>query len=147
MSCETTDNYFPMKADIYYPIVDQGPYGNVEKTWVFDRTIVCHFGEHKRHKTEVNANVNVTLQKSLTGRTKSDPRISSDIEKSSITNIIITNIRTATDVPVYIETSGPRAGKSTLYEIESNSPYVGPFGDIEYYHVVIRRTENQASEV
>jgi hypothetical protein len=136
-----------MKADIYYPIVEQGPYGNVEKTWVYDRTIVCNFGEYKRHKQEVNTNINVTLEKTLVGRTRSDIRISSNINKESITNVIVTNIRTSTDVPIYVETSGPRAGKSTIYEIESNSPFVGPFGDIEYYHVNIRRAENQATDV
>ena len=41
--CETTDFAFPMQADVYHPIVEQGPYGNVKKTWVLDRTIACSF--------------------------------------------------------------------------------------------------------
>ena len=43
MICESPDFIFPMLADIYYPIVDQGAYGNVKKSWVLDRTIACSF--------------------------------------------------------------------------------------------------------
>ena len=42
-SCEDTDFMYPMKADVYYPIVEQGAYGNVQKTWVFNKTIICNF--------------------------------------------------------------------------------------------------------
>ncbi|NBO79311.1 MAG: hypothetical protein EBV27_06760 [Actinobacteria bacterium] len=41
--CETPDFAFPMLADVYHPIVEQGAYGNVKKTWVLDRTIACSF--------------------------------------------------------------------------------------------------------
>ena len=39
MICEATDFMFPMQADIFYPLVEQGAYGNVKKTWVQDRTV------------------------------------------------------------------------------------------------------------
>ena len=41
-SCETTDFIYPMKADVYYPIITQNNYGQANKEWVFDRTIVCN---------------------------------------------------------------------------------------------------------
>ena len=40
--CETTDFLYPMKADIYYPIITQNKYGQPQKEWVFDRTAVCN---------------------------------------------------------------------------------------------------------
>jgi hypothetical protein len=43
MICESTDFIFPMQADIFYPIVEQGAYGNVKKQWIQDRTIACNF--------------------------------------------------------------------------------------------------------
>ena len=146
--CDTTDFMYPLKADIYYPIVDQGPYGNVQKTWVMDKTISCSFAPAgTAWAEEVKPNVKINLEMNLIGRTKSDLRISSMESKDSIVNIIITNIRTAHDAPIYLETAGPRSGRSTIFEVASNEPIVGPFGDIEYYKVVIRRSENQATDL
>jgi hypothetical protein len=146
-SCEDTDFMYPMKADVYYPIVEQGAYGNVTKTWIFNKTVVCNFSKDGTVEEEVKPNVNITLKKVLTGRTKKDIRISQENNADAITNVIITNIRTRTDVPLYIETSGIRAGKSTIYEIESQSPIIGPFGDPDYYALAIRRSENQSSDI
>ena len=146
-SCEDTDFMYPMKADIYYPIVEQGAYGNVQKTWVFNKTVVCNFSKDGTVDEEVKPNVNITLKKVLMGRTKRDIRLSQENNADAITNVVITNIRTRTDVPLYIETSGVRAGKSTIYEIESQSVIIGPFGDPEYYALAIRRSENQASDI
>ena len=146
-SCEDTDFLYPMKADVYYPIVEQGAYGNVQKTWVFNKTIICNFSKDGTVDEEVKPNVNITLKKILMGRTKKDIRFSQENNADAITNVVITNIRTRTDVPLYIETSGVRAGKSTIYEIESQSVIIGPFGDPEYYALAIRRSENQASDI
>jgi hypothetical protein len=146
-SCEDTDFMYPMKADVYYPIVEQGAYGNVQKTWVFNKTIICNFSKDGTVDEEVKPNVNITLKKVLMGRTKKDIRFSQENNADAITNVVITNIRTKTDVPLYIETSGVRAGKSTIYEIESQSPIIGPFGDPDYYALAIRRSENQASDI
>ena len=146
-SCEDTDFMYPMKADVYYPIVEQGAYGNVQKTWVFNKTVVCNFSKDGTVDEEVKPNVNITLKKVLMGRTKKDIRFSQENNADAITNVVITNIRTRTDVPLYIETSGVRAGKSTIYEIESQSTIIGPFGDPEYYALAIRRSENQASDI
>ena len=146
-SCEDTDFMYPMKADVYYPIVEQGAYGNVQKTWVFNKTIICNFSKDGTVDEEVKPNVNITLKKVLMGRTKKDIRFSQENNADAITNVVITNIRTRTDVPLYIETSGVRAGKSTIYEIESQSPIIGPFGGPDYYALAIRRSENQASDI
>ena len=146
-SCEDTDFMYPMKADVYYPIVEQGAYGNVQKTWVFNKTIICNFSKDGTVDEEVKPNVNITLKKVLMGRTKRDIRFSQENNADAITNVVITNIRTKTDVPLYIETSGVRAGKSTIYEIESQSVIIGPFGEPEYYALAIRRSENQASDI
>jgi hypothetical protein len=146
--CSATDFMYPLKADIYYPIVEQGAYGNVQKTWVMDRTIACSFAPvGTAGAEEVKPNAKINIEMNLLGRTKSDLRISSMESKDSIVNVIITNIRTAHDAPVYLETAGPRAGRSTIFEVASNEPIVGPFGSIEYYKVVVRRSENQATDL
>ena len=60
MICEEPDFIFPMLADVYYPIVDQGAYGNVKKTWILDKTIACSFAPAgSGFKEEVTPNVNI----------------------------------------------------------------------------------------
>lgn len=146
--CDTTDFMYPLKADIFYPVVEQGAYGNVQKTWVMDRTVSCNFAPAgSASSEEVKPNPLINIDMNLLGRTRDDLRISSLNAKDSVVNVILTNIRTASDVPVYVETAGPRSGKSTIFEIASNEPIVGPFGEVEYYKVIIRRSENQATDL
>jgi hypothetical protein len=146
--CETPDFQFPMLADVYYPIIEQSGYGNVQKTWVIDKTISCKFNPAgSSFKEEIKPNVNVTQDSILLGMIKSDIRISSRESNNAITNIIVTNIRTQNAEHVYLETAGPRVGKSTIFEVATLEPFVGPFGSIEHYSIVIRRSENQAVDV
>jgi hypothetical protein len=148
MICESTDFMFPMQADIFYPVVEQGTYGNVKKTWIQDRTVAVNFSAAgNAGKEEVKPNVNITQDTILIGRARSDIRISSLDAKNSVTNVLITNIKDRNCNEIYIETSGPRAGKSTIFEIATQEPFLGPFGNVEYYNLVIRRSENQAVDV
>ena len=148
MICESTDFMFPMQADIFYPIVEQGAYGDLKKTWMIDRTIACNFSHTgSASKEEITPNVNITQESLLIGRSKTDVRISTLDSKNSMTNIVISNIKDKSGNPVYIETSGIRSGKSTLFEIASVQPFMGPFGNVEYYNILIRRSENQAVDL
>ena len=142
--CETTDFMYPMKADIYYPIITQGEYGQPKKDWVFDKTVVCNVEPAGSGGTEnVKPDPFLQLQNKLMARTKSDPRISSQKEKNAVTNILITNIRHSDDELIYKETAGVRAGRGTIYEVATVEPFVGPFRTTEYYKMVWRRAENQ----
>lgn len=149
MACgDKTDFIFPMEADVYHPIVEQGALGNVKKTWVLDRTIACSLAPAgTAWKEEVKPNVNITQDGVLMGRVRDDIRFSSRDSANAITNVIITNIRDKNCNPLYIETSGPRAGKSTIFEVATNEPFAGPFGNVEYFKLVVRRSENQAADV
>lgn len=146
--CESTSIIFPMLADIYYPIVDQGPYGNVKKNWIHDKTVACNFSSTgSAFKEDVKPNANITQDSIMIGRVKSDIRFSSAEAQNSITNVIVTNIKDRNLNEVYLETAGPRSGKSTLFEVATIEPIVGPFGSVEYYKVIIRRSENQAVDL
>jgi hypothetical protein len=148
MACNGTDFLFPLCADVYYPIVDQKAYGNIEKTWIIDKSVACNFSSAgSAGKEEVKPNVNITEGLVLVGRVKQDIRISRRDNVSAITNVIISNIKDKNGNHIYLETSGPRAGKSTIFEIATQEPFVGPFGGIEYYNIVLRRSENQAVNV
>ena len=146
--CESTDFVYPLLADIYYPIVDQAIYGNVKKQWILNKTVATNFNSvGTAGKEEITPNVNITQEGLLVGRSRSDLRISAEGSNNSITNVVITNIRDRFGNSIYNETSGPRTGKSTIFEIATVEPFVGPFGSTEYFKLVIRRSENQASDI
>ena len=147
-TCENTSIIFPMLADIYYPIVDQGAYGNVKKNWIHDRTIACNFNSAgTAWKEDIKPNANITQDSVMLGRVRTDIRFSNENTQNSITNIIVTNIKDKNLNEIYVETSGPRAGKSTLFEVATVEPFLGPFGSVEYYKVIVRRSENQAVDL
>jgi hypothetical protein len=147
-TCEDTSIIFPMLADIYYPIVDQGAYGNVKKNWIHDRTIACNFNSAgTAWKEDIKPNANITQDSVMLGRVRTDIRFSNEDTQNSITNIIVTNIKDKNLNEIYVETSGPRAGKSTLFEVATVEPFLGPFGSVEYYKVIVRRSENQAVDL
>jgi hypothetical protein len=149
MSCPTESASFiyPLLADVFYPIVDQGGYGNLKKQWVLDRVIACAFNPAgRKFKQDVQPDVSIQIDNSLVGRTKNDLTQSSN-DYYSMTNIILTNIRDSNGNIVYNESAGSRKGKATIFEVASVNPIVGPFGSVEYYKIVIRRSENQGADV
>lgn len=149
MACAgKADFAFPMEADIFYPIVEQGPLGNIKKTWILDKAIAINVNPAgAAFKEEVIPNVNITKDTLLIGRVKNDIRISSREANNAITNVIVTNIKDKNCNPIYVETSGIRNGKSTIFEIATQEPFVGPFGNVEYYKIILRRSENQGVDV
>jgi len=148
MLCESTDFIYPLLVDVYYPVVEQGAYGNVKKQWILDRSVACNFASFGRAgKEEVTPNLNITKDNILLGRVRSDIRIGVNDSRNAITNVLLTNIRTAQHDTVYMETSGPRDGKATIFEVATLEPIVGPFGNVEYHKLVVRRSENQASDL
>lgn len=150
MECcvDNTDFVYPLLADVYYPSVEQGAYGNVSKTWMLDSSIACSFSvAGSKNKQDLIPNAAVVIDNFLIGRTRRDIRVSVQGSQNAMTNVIVTNIRDKSSNVTYTETAGPRAGKPTIFEIATVDPIVGPFGKIEYYKVVIRRSENQAVDV
>lgn len=148
MSCDTGDFRYPLQAQIYYPLVDQSPYGNIQKSWNFDRTISCNlYPAGSNFKEELDPNVFVLKDQLLIGRFKEDIRTSSVGESFEITNVLITNIVDKNCQIVYKETGGPRSDQGTLFEIATIQPFMNPFNRIEYYKVVLKRSENQGMDV
>lgn len=146
--CESTDFMFPLLADVFYPLVEQGAYGNVKKHWMLDRSVACFFAPGGRKmKQDVQPDVNITIDNSIIGRIKTDILTSQREDLNAITNVIVTNIRNTSGDIIYNESSGPRIGKATLFEVATVNPIINPFGSIEYYRVVLRRSENQAIDI
>lgn len=146
--CETPDFVYPMTMEIFYPIVEQAAYGNVKKQWIHDRTAACSISSAgSAFAEEIKPNVNITKDVILLGRVRSDIRFSSRDDRNSMTNIIVSNVKDKFGTPLYVETSGPRSGKSTIFELATIEPFAGPFGKVEYFKIVLRRSENQAVDL
>jgi hypothetical protein len=146
---EETSIIYPLLADVYFPIIEQGAYGNVKKQWVLDRTIACAFNPAgRKFKEDMDVTSTITnLDNTMVGRIKNDILTLTRENQVAMTNILITNIRDINGNEIFTESAGVRAGKSTLYEIATYNPIVGPFGTTEYYKIVVRRSENQGAEV
>jgi hypothetical protein len=147
MGCcdNTTDFVYPMLADVYYPIITQGPFGEIKKEWVFDRTISCNATPIGGAGSEqIKPDMFLQYEDKLIVRSRADLRITSKLSQEATTNILITNIRFSTGQLIYKETAGPRANRGTIYEIGTLEPFTGPFNSIEYYKMLWRRTESQA---
>jgi hypothetical protein len=133
-----------MKADLYYPIIKQNQYGQATKDWVFDRTIICNATPVGGAGSEdIKPETFLQYENKLIARVKLDPRTSLANSDNAISNILITNIRLEDDSLLYKETAGPRSGRGTIYEVATVEPFIGPFKSVEYYKMVLRRTENQ----
>jgi hypothetical protein len=142
--CDTIDFLYPMLADVYYATVSQSSSGAIKKAWVLDRTIVCNAaGVGGAGQEEIRPEIFVQFEGSLIARSKIDVRVMSDLSQQSPTNILITNIRNCNGTVIYKETAGSRKDKGTVYEIATLEPFVGPFGSIEYYKMLWRKTEDQ----
>lgn len=139
---------YPMTAEIYYPVVSQSPYGNVSREWTMDRLVSCSWEQTgAKAKQEIIPNVNVTQDVILIGRVKTNIAIASDTTKYALTNILVTNIKDRAGQQIYVETSGVRKGQPTVFEVATQETHIGPMGKIEYYKVILRRSENQEATV
>ena len=142
--CEKPDFIFPLYADVYYPVISQSAYGQIEKSWSFDRTIVVNaepYGSSGKQKVEPS--LITEYEDILSARSKKDLRITSEGNKEDVSNVLITNIRDIEEELVFYETSGSRKNQGTLYEIATIDPVIGPFKKVEHYQLVLRKTERQ----
>ena len=142
--CPETDFMYPMKADIYYPVITQTDYGQATKKWVLDRVIILNATPvGGAGQEDIKPEILLQYENKLVGRIKEDPRISTSNGSNAITNILIANIRNAQDNLIYKETAGVRAGRGTIYELGTVEPMTGPFCSVDYYKMLLRRAENQ----
>ena len=142
--CPETDFMYPMKADIYYPVITQTDYGQATKKWVLDRVIILNATPvGGAGQEDIKPEIFLQYDNKLVGRVKEDPRMSTSNGSNAITNILVANIRNAQEDLIYKETAGVRAGRGTIYELGTVEPMTGPFGSIDYYKMLLRRAENQ----
>ncbi len=144
MKC--SDLLFSMSMDFYYASEQQNKYGQEEKIWEFDQTL-AGYAEilGAVDKEALKTGKFFEYNDKLIGRTKVDPRVSINGIYYPITSILVTNIRDKkTCQPYYIEAAGEREGKSTIYEVFAIEPYVNPWNEIEYWKILLNRSDTQS---
>jgi hypothetical protein len=148
-TCETPDFMYPLLADIYYPIVEQNPYGAVKRTWVLDKTIaIASNPAGRKYQQDVTtSNAKLDLDNSILARVRNDITQSTNEELYSLNNILVTNIRDRDGNLIYNESSGPRSGQASLWEVSTFNPIVGAFGKVEYFKLVLLHSDNQAVNI
>ena len=82
----------------------------------------------------------------LNGMVKEDLRIGDNQSPYSLTNILVTNIRNGSGEVIYYESAGERSGLPTLYEVSGLLPHNDPWGKVDYYKLVLKRSELQEFE-
>jgi hypothetical protein len=76
MGCDTPNFMYPMKADIYYPLVTQNKYGQPTKEWVFERTVSLNASFIGGQGAEdVKPQMILSNENKLIARIKSDIRL------------------------------------------------------------------------
>lgn len=145
MICDDTPDFlYPLYADIYYPVISQGLFNEIKKEWIYGKTITCYAASAlRKSRSEIEPEAFIHLQDMLSARSKADIRKNGKGGMESLANILVTNIRSSADEIIYSESAGPRAGRGTIYEVSRFDPFLGPFGNVEYYSMLWRRTENQ----
>ncbi len=144
------DILFPMTADVYYAQTTQSEYGNMLKTWVFDRTVNCSViselsnrgftGELRTKGQDLIYDSNAFF------RTKEDLRKKSNDDYVPITAIAITNIKDPAGNNVWINgqkqilMDGPR---STKYEVKTIIPTFNYDHTLRHFRLFISKSQIQ----
>lgn len=141
-----TDFKFPMSLDFYYATESQDKYGIEDKSWQWDQTLSGYVEILGAvDKEALKTGKFFEYEDKLIGRTKQDPRISINGIYYPVTSILVTDIRNSkTGQEYYIEAAGDREGKSTIYEVFAVEPYVNPWNEIEYWKIMLNRSDTQA---
>lgn len=136
---------FTMSADIYYSSENQDDFGVEVKDWQLDQTVDCYFEILGAvDKDSIKGGEFYEYNDKLIGRSKTDIRESVNGLYYPITSILITDIRDRkTCKHFYTESSGERSSKSTIYEVMAVEPYVNPWNQIEYYKILLNRSDRQ----
>ena len=141
MFCNT---FYPLKADIYYAVESQNDFGEMDRAWEFNRVIRVDMNMSTNYKDQqVQPDQFFWVQDMLNGMTPTDIRMSDTGTLYSLTNTIVTNIRNNKEEVVYSESAGDRAGLPTLYEVSGLLPHNDPWGNMDYYKLVLKRSELQ----
>jgi len=129
--------------------VGQNEFGESVKIWGLDRNErQSYFNVMGTvNLQDLNADTAFTYKKRLNGRFKypSDPRVDKDGGSHPISDILITNVCKkakllgAPDEELQLNADGT----PIVFEVMSVDPFIDPWGNIEYYKILLERADDQ----
>lgn len=124
------------EMNVYYSVQTQGVRGNIERTWVFDRTErgMVKPVQHRMYLVDTQN----TWSEQLKGHSEEDLRIDSDGGLHAPSEVLVTF-----SAPHFIEMAGPRKGQPTTYELRSSAPIEGPYGEVLHFDILLERSSDQ----
>jgi len=130
-----------MSFDVYYSTQKQSELGIENKTWSLDQTLSGYFETLGAvEKDSVKSGNFFSYEDKIVGRSSKDLRESLNGIKYPVTDVLVRNIYDSkTGNPFYNEYSGG----PTTYEVLAVEPYVNPWNQIEYYKVLLNRSDIQ----
>lgn len=149
-SSKLSDILFPMTADIYYASTVQQDYGNISKSWTFDRTVNCSMISDLSNKSfsgELRTKGGDFIYESNAFfRTPEDLRLKSDGKYYPITAIAITNIKDPAGNDVWI--NGQNLTNSagvvkTKYELKTIVPTFDYNHNLRHFRIFISKSQIQ----
>jgi len=149
-SSKLTDILFPMTADIYYAQTTQQDYGNISKSWVFNREVSCSMISDLSNKA-FNAELRTKggdfiYDSNAFFRTPEDLRKDSNGTYYPITAIAITNIKDPSGNNVWINgqnltnSAGPI---KTKYELKTIIPTFDYNHNLRHFRIFISKSQIQ----
>jgi hypothetical protein len=143
-----------MTADLYYGTEVQSEYGQMVRTWKFDRTINCSaVSIVASERVEVELRVkdrSLDYNNNLILRTNEDIRKGSDGKYRPITAVSVTNIKDASGNPTWINTENLKSREGTTmtkYEIKAVIPSLDMFNNVSMYRIYLSRSSAQKWDV
>lgn len=138
---------FPMTAEIYYVQNSQGGFGQIEKRWIFDRTIKCSAISYMADRTLIGENkpngAFTQIKSDVYLRTKQDIRESSVGQYFQIPSILITNIKDPNGNMPFLF----KKDDSMKFEIQTIVPSYDVNHNIDYYRTYISRSDIQIEDL
>lgn len=125
---------------VYYSTQTQNSYGEIVRTWQYDRLERGIFTPNLKRMYDVG--IQNTWRDILDGHTEEDLRIDSEGNLHSPSEVLVMFKH-----PHRIETAGERKGLPTTYELRGSTPIEGPFGEVLHFDVQLFRSIDQSQDV
>lgn len=136
--------FYPLVLDVYYSTTTQNEFGELVRVWTRDRSVPCRVASNTNYKDQnVFPEQRMRIMDQINAQITEDIRVDSLGEMHSLTDIMVSNIRSNCGGQVYIESAGERAGESTLYEVIGYLPHVDLFNSLDYVKIVLNRSDEQ----
>jgi hypothetical protein len=142
-----------MTADVYYAQTTQSKYGNMLKTWVFDRKVDCSVISELSNRGFVGElttkGQDLIYDSNAFFRTKEDLRKKSNGSYMPITAIAITNIKDPAGNDVWINgqnLSNAAGAIKTKYEIKTIVPTFNYDHTLRHFRLFISKSQIQKWE-